>query len=137
MNKFLVLALSLMSFSANAEVYECTNGSFSSKPCAQTRTAADLIKENKVREQEKMNAQQIINSTEGRSKSVAVDFTSCKATVKKLQLAIASKYQYKTNVLHDTQQMYVARVCTYDGSVVITCNAVDKKLIATESGYCS
>lgn len=44
--------------------------------------------------------------------------------------------QYKYSVTVDTAELRMVRVCTNDGSVLITCNALDQKIVTTQSPDC-
>ena len=66
MNKILLTLSLIISSSAYAEVYQCSNGSFSSKPCTSAKTAADLVRENKAKEQAKADAERARQKEEDR-----------------------------------------------------------------------
>lgn len=69
------------------------------------------------------------------SSSEIVSFDECKQKAQSVQLAVAGT-QYKSAVLVDSDIAYMARICTNDGSVLVTCSAPDQKMITTRSYDC-
>ncbi len=71
---------------------------------------------------------------EVKSTSTNMNFSECKKMALSSQLAVAGNY--KTSVIINTSSEYVARICTNDGSVFLTCSARNRKLITMTSPYC-
>lgn len=69
------------------------------------------------------------------SPSSNMSFDECKQKAQSAQLAVAGT-QYKSAVLVDSDIAYMARICTNDGSVLVTCSAPDQKMITTQSHDC-
>ncbi|NKG34792.1 hypothetical protein [Acinetobacter junii] len=69
------------------------------------------------------------------SSGVAIEFNECKSKAKSVQSAVAGT-QYKSSVLVDSDIAYMARICTNDGSVLVTCSASDGKMVTTKSNDC-
>lgn len=91
---------------------------------------------------EKINNHQNLNTSVTSVKSNSLEsnstpssFNDCKNKAMSAQLAVAGT-QYKTNVIVDSPNTYVARICTNDGSVLITCSGYDEKMILTKSPHC-
>ncbi|MDO3665342.1 hypothetical protein [Acinetobacter higginsii] len=84
-----------------------------------------LLAEEKERESRKYNT----------SPSSSMGFDECKQKALSVQLAVAGT-EYKSAVLVDSDIAYTARVCTNDGSILITCSAIDRKMITTKSKDC-
>lgn len=140
-----LLSISILLLTQNtlsAEVYTCTvNGKtvYQGKPCKGTgKTVGQLMMENdaKYREQYKAEQERKKEAQFAASKpeSQTMGFNECKNRVLGVQLAAAGLY--KTTVIVNAAQNYVARVCTNDGSVLMTCSGLDKKLILVKSDYC-
>ena len=75
------------------------------------------------------------NQTSSDSSSTSVSFDECKSRALSVQLSVAGT-QYKSAVLVDSDIAYMARICTNDGSVLVTCSAPDQKIITTRSYDC-
>lgn len=142
MKKLLIIVfLSLPTF-ANAGVYQCKVGGslvYQDKPCAgsseQTKQIRDKQKEYKDTIAAREKAQkEYEDRMKVKSTSTNMSFTECKKMALSSQLAVAGNY--KTSVIISTSKEYVARICTNDGSVLLTCSARDQKLITTTSPYC-
>lgn len=137
-----VFASLLFLQNANAAVYTCTaNGRtvYQGKPCKGTgKTVGQLMMENDAKYREQYKAEQERKKeaqfTASKSESQTMGFNECKNRVLGMQLAAAGLY--KTTVIVNAAQNYVARVCTNDGSVLMTCSGLDKKLILVKSDYC-
>jgi hypothetical protein len=69
------------------------------------------------------------------SPSDLVSFDECKSKARSVLLSVAGT-QYKSAVLVDSDLAYMARICTNDGSILITCSAPDQKMITTRSYDC-
>lgn len=69
------------------------------------------------------------------SPSDLVSFDECKSKARSVLLSVAGT-QYKSAVLVDSDIAYMARICTNDGSVLVTCSAPDQKMITTRSYDC-
>lgn len=69
--------------------------------------------------------------------SEASNFYECRATVKSMLGAVEGT-QYKTGIIADSGLAYIARICTNDGSVLLTCSKPDGNLqpITVTSSYC-
>lgn len=76
------------------------------------------------------------NSNLPSSTSVNSSFQECKNKAKASQLSVAGT-QYKSTVIVDSDSTYMARICTNDGSVLITCSGYDGKMILTKSTFCT
>lgn len=61
-----------------------------------------------------------------------ISFDDCKAKQSSMVLDLGGS-QYKTEIIANTDIVSTIRVCTNDGSVLITCSALDGKLITTKS----
>ncbi|MDM1019705.1 hypothetical protein QSV37_05180 [Acinetobacter sp. VNK23] len=88
----------------------------------------------KNRESDKKTVLQPVE-TNFSSSNVVIEFNECKGRVKAVQSAVVGT-QYKSAVLVDTDIAYMARICTNDGSVLITCSASDRKMVTTKSNDC-
>ena len=75
------------------------------------------------------------SQTSSDSSSTSVSFDECKSRALSVQLSVAGT-QYKSAVLVDSDIAYMARICTNDGSVLVTCSAPDQKMITTRSYDC-
>lgn len=69
------------------------------------------------------------------SPSDLVSFDECKSKARSVLLSVAGT-QYKSAVLVDSDIAYMARICTNDGSILVTCSAPDQKMITTRSYDC-
>lgn len=78
---------------------------------------------------------EVNNSYSPSSTSVNSSFQQCKSKAQATQLSVAGT-QYKSTVIIDADDSYMARVCTNDGSVLITCSGHDGKMILTKSEVC-
>ena len=143
MKKFLlVVGVSFISQFATAQVYQCKVGGsllFQDKPCAGSKEQADAIRKKqndyKSAQAARERAQkEYEDRLKVKSTSTNMSFTECKKMALSSQLAVAANY--KTSVIINTSTEYVARICTNDGSVLLTCSARDGKLITTTSPYC-
>ncbi|WP_180047435.1 MULTISPECIES: hypothetical protein [unclassified Acinetobacter] len=142
--KYLILALLVVSpMGFTKDIYTCTvNGKtiYQGKPCPNTgKTVGQILKEKEALEQKQYEEQQRIKTANqasvSKSESVTMDFTKCKQRVLAAQLNVAP--HYKTSVIVNAPKNYVARICTNDGSVLMTCSGQDNKLITVKSSYCS
>lgn len=67
------------------------------------------------------------------STSEKMDFGTCVQKQNSVKNQIASSGNYNIIPIVQTSSLSVIRVCTNDGSVLLTCNAADGNMIATES----
>ncbi len=126
-----------------ADVHQCTVGGktvFQDKPCVNTgKTVGQILKEKEALERKQYEEQQRIKAANQASvskpESVEMDFYKCKQRVLAAQLGVAP--HYKTSVIVNAPKNYVARICTNDGSVLMTCSGQDNKLITVKSSSCS
>ena len=142
--KKLIIGFSLILFSAtsNAQVYQCKiNGSlvFQDKPCAGSKEQIKQIRDKQKEYKDAIAAREKAQKEyedrlKVKSTSTNMSFTECKKMALSSQLAVAGNY--KTSVIINTSKEYMARICTNDGSVLLTCSARDGKLVTTTSPYC-
>lgn len=64
-----------------------------------------------------------------------MDFTSCVLLQNQTAEAISSSGNYKVVNIVDTDILKVKRMCTNDGSVLVSCSAPDNKMILTKSPH--
>lgn len=69
------------------------------------------------------------------SESRQIPFNECVGLQKQSLLAVAGT-GYKTSVVVDSSDLSVVRICTNDGSVLITCSRLDGKMVTTKSPHC-
>ena len=69
------------------------------------------------------------------SKSETMNFDECRIKVSQVT-AMTVGTQYKSKLLIDTPQVYMTRVCTNDGSVILTCTQAEQKMTVTKSSDC-
>lgn len=67
------------------------------------------------------------------SKSSDMDFSICMLQQAEFSEAISSSGNYKVISIVDTNVLSIVRFCTNDGSVIHTCNALDKKMVVAMS----
>ena len=143
MKKFLlVVGVLFISQFAIAQVYQCkVNGSlvFQDKPCAGSKEQIKQIRDKQKEYKDAIAAREKAQKEyedrlKVKSTSTNMSFTECKKMALSSQLAVAGNY--KTSVIINTSKEYMARICTNDGSVLLTCSARDGKLITTTSPYC-
>lgn len=136
-----IILLLFIQNSFAAEVYTCTVSGktvYQGKPCKGTgKTVGQLMMENDAKYRMEYKAEQErrkqLQSRVGKPESQTMSFNECKKRVLGAQLAAGS---YKTTVIVNAAQNYMARICTNDGSVLMTCSGLDKKLILVKSDYC-
>lgn len=68
------------------------------------------------------------------SSSQPASFEECKLNAQSVMSSVGSNY--KTAVIVDTSLAYIVRICTNDGSVLVTCSSEDKKMVTTQSSDC-
>lgn len=132
----------LLSAATNAEVFQCkVNGSlvFQDKPCTGSKEQIKQIRDKQNEYKDAIAAREksqreYEERMKVKSTSTNMNFSECKKMALSSQLAVAGNY--KTSVIINTSSEYVARICTNDGSVLLTCSARDRKLITTTSPYC-
>lgn len=102
-----------------------------------------LEKERIKREQEearkladKERREQASYRSSSASETVARDFNACKRSAISAKLQLAGT-QYKSKVIMDSTDGYIVRICTNDGSVLITCDASNGKMVESKSSICS
>jgi len=85
---------------------------------------------------EKERHEQASYGSPSTSDKVASEFNACRgsAILAKSQLAGT---QYKSKVIMDSTDGYIVRICTNDGSVLITCDASNGKMVESKSSICS
>ncbi|RYL25115.1 hypothetical protein [Acinetobacter piscicola] len=141
--RYLALALLIIPIGGFAtDVHKCiANGktTYQSKPCPNTgKTIGQEMREREALERKKHEEQQRLNAASqpsvSKSEFRTMDFSSCKRTVLATQISVSP--QYKTSVIVNAPNNYIARICTNDGSVLMTCSGQDKKMILTKSSYC-
>lgn len=69
------------------------------------------------------------------SNSIPSSFDECRSKIQSA-LSSVSGTSYKTSIIIDTNTAYMARICTNDGSVLLTCSASDGKMVTTQSSDC-
>lgn len=69
------------------------------------------------------------------SDSKPMPFNEYVGLQKQSLLAVAGT-GYKTSVIVDSSDLSVVRICTNDGSVLITCSRLDGKMVTTKSPHC-
>lgn len=132
MKKIIWAILSALPMVASAGVYECNVGgktTFQSKPCS-TATVGQARTMNSQSTQTKSDFSKMQSETH------SMNFSECKTRVLALQL-LASRKSLKTTVTNDTSNAYTAKVCAIDGAVLLTCSALDRKMIIRKMGVCS
>nr|WP_181716619.1 lipoprotein [Psychrobacter sp.]QJS05681.1 hypothetical protein [Psychrobacter sp.] len=67
------------------------------------------------------------------SKSSDMDFSICMLQQAEFSEAISSSGNYRVISIVDTNILSIVRFCTNDGSVIHTCNALDKKMVVAMS----
>lgn len=67
------------------------------------------------------------------TKSIPMSFSDCKSRLSASMLAVAENY--KTDLIVNSGEMVMGRICTNDGSVLITCSKPDGKMITKKSGF--
>ena len=70
------------------------------------------------------------------SDKVTSEFNACRSIAISAKSQLAGT-QYKTKVIMDSTDGYIVRICTNDGSVLITCDASNGKMVTSESSICS
>lgn len=133
-------------FAHSGEIHKCTvNGSvvYQGKPCKGSGKTVGQV----MREESKKNdltykpwkpSQEQTNtptSSKLKSQSTVMRFDECKKKVLGVQLSVAGT-KYKSAVIANTKDMYIAKVCTSDGSVILTCSRLDNNLVTTKSSQC-
>lgn len=66
--------------------------------------------------------------------STTINFKECRTKVLMTRLEVTG--HYKTATILDTDDVFISRICTNDGSVLITCSAPDQKMITSKSNDC-
>ena len=138
-----IISVLIMQSSIAGEIYTCkVNGGtvYQGKPCAGSlETIGSRVKKQEAVEKAQYQAEQKQKAQLASQKItpdfIVMGFSECKKRVLSAQLAVAANY--KTSVIINTPQEYIARICTNDGSVLMTCSGRDGKLITTQSSYCS
>ncbi len=76
-----------------------------------------------------------IEASEPKPKSTSqpIEFSQCRRVVANSLLSVAGRA--KTYVVVDTAVMTVHKICTNDGSVLLTCDAADGRMVTTASPY--
>ena len=69
--------------------------------------------------------------TQQSADSVAMDFSECTSKLQGSMLAVAG--HYKTDLIVNTSDMVMGRICTNDGSVLVTCSRPDSSMITKKS----
>lgn len=64
-----------------------------------------------------------------------MSFAAC-SELQNRTIASVAGTQYKYSIVMDTAELRMVRVCTNDGSVLITCSALDQKVVTTQSPDC-
>lgn len=64
---------------------------------------------------------------------VAMSFSDCKSRLSASMLAVAGNY--KTDLIVNSSEMAMGRICTNDGSVLITCSNPDQTMITKKSDF--
>ncbi|WP_336143345.1 hypothetical protein [Acinetobacter sp. 102] len=101
------------------------------KSYSEEREKQEKLREERIKAEDRERESRKYNS----SPSTIMSFDECKQKALSVQVAVAGT-QYKSAVLVDSDIAYMARICTNDGSVLITCSALDKKMITTKSNDC-
>lgn len=70
-----------------------------------------------------------------KSESIPMNFSACVALQQQSVSAVFGA-GYKTSVIVDTNELRMVRICTNDGSVLITCSEPDGNMITTTSPHC-
>ena len=70
------------------------------------------------------------------SNKVVSEFNACRSSAISAKSQLAGT-QYKTKVIMDSTDGYIVRICTNDGSVLITCDASNGEMITSKSSICS
>ena len=70
------------------------------------------------------------------SNKVVSEFNACRSSAISAKSQLAGT-QYKTKVIMDSADGYIVRICTNDGSVLITCDASNGEMITSKSSICS
>lgn len=85
---------------------------------------------------EKERHEQASYGSPSTSDNIVSEFNACRgsAILAKSQLAGT---QYKSKVIMDSTDGYIVRICTNDGSVLITCDASNGKMVESKSSICS
>lgn len=69
------------------------------------------------------------------SEGQTMSFEAC-SELQNRTIASVIGTEYKHSIVVDTKELRMVRVCTNDGSVLITCNALDQKVITAQSPDC-
>jgi len=96
----------------------------------QEQIDAKKFADKEEREQSSYSSLPSVNET------VVRDFNACRHSAISAKLQLAGT-QYKSKVIMDSPDGYIVRICTNDGSVLITCGAADGKMITSKSSICS
>lgn len=101
-------------------------------PEAYAAEQAEISKRDSERQAQNNDKNNTVQSSVS-SASEKMDFGTCVQKQNSVKNQIASSGNYNIIPVVQTSSLSIIRVCTNDGSVLLTCNAVDGNMIATES----
>lgn len=101
-------------------------------PEAYAAEQAEIVKRDVEKQAQSNDKNNTVQSSVS-SKSEKMDFGTCVQKQNSVKNQIASSGNYNIIPVVQTSSLSIIRVCTNDGSVLLTCNAVDGNMVATES----